>query len=138
MQRTINKDTDLPVWYKVIIMILVLVFILLGFAFREEWEDCLSSHYYKETSMGYRLDDADYYGINNYTVLNEIHGYENTGTMAVYAAVGKYYYQAVQYYALKAVGNVRAKDYLERMETYRGQMGEYAEHGDVIDEVLKQ
>ncbi len=137
MQKTTNKETNLPIWYKLMIIILVLAFIILGFAFKEDWEYALSNHYYKESSMNYRVDDEDYYNLYNYTTMNEIHGYQNTGNLEKYADIGKYYYQALPYYALKSVGSKRAGDYLSRMEEYRTQMGEFTEHADNIDTLLK-
>jgi len=88
-------------------------------------------------NMEYRLEDKNFERIDEWIVAKEATQSKITSQERALGNVGKYYYQALHYYALKAAGIDRASDYKERMEEIKAGLGEYENQAGVIDEILK-
>lgn len=88
-------------------------------------------------NMEYRLEDKNFERIDEWIVAKEATQSKITSQERALGNVGKYYYQALHYYALKASGIDRASDYKERMEEIKSNLGEYENQAEVIDEILK-
>ncbi|MBP5454333.1 MAG: hypothetical protein J6Y09_06970 [Lachnospiraceae bacterium] len=88
-------------------------------------------------NMEYRLEDKNFERIDEWIVAKEATQSKITSQERALGNVGKYYYQALHYYALEAAGIERASDYKERMEETKAGLGEYENQAGVIDEILK-
>ena len=88
-------------------------------------------------NMEYRLEDKNFERIDEWIVAKEATQSKITSQERALGNVGKYYYQALHYYALRAAGIDRASDYKERMEEIKAGLGEYDNQAAVIDEILK-
>ncbi|MBO7387386.1 MAG: hypothetical protein J6U15_06235 [Lachnospiraceae bacterium] len=134
MNKGVNVKLGLP--YKIIMIVLVLVFIVMGITMINELRDAGPYRGSNFSSVEFRLANKDYYNINEWFARKSAFFDSFSGKEENLGAVGKYYEQALPYYALKASGVSRASDYYERMEEYKGQMGEYENQADIIDEML--
>ena len=134
MNKWVNVKLGLP--YKIIMIVLVLVFIVMGITMINELRDAGPYRGANFSSVEFRLANKDYYNINEWFARKSAFFDSFSGKEENLGAVGKYYEQALPYYALKASGVSRASDYYERMEEYKGQMGEYENQADIIDEML--
>ena len=131
-----NNTTKIGITYKIILVILVLIFVGMGIGMINEIRDYGGSYSVTFNNMEYRLDDRNFYRINTWICQKEADFESISPKEKELGNVGKYYYQAIPYYALKAAGNSRSDDYKERMEEYKSEMGEYQNQADKIDEIL--
>lgn len=134
-KKTGNINPKLGTIYKVIIAVLAITFIILGINMVKELRYEYRYTHTTFENMEYRLSDQNFNRINEWICDKEAHFDLISGREKNLGAVGKYFYQAVPYFALKAAGNPRANDYYERMKEYKSQMGEYENQADVIDEI---
>ena len=137
-RNNLNENkTKIGAIYKIILVILVMIFVGMGIGMINELKSYNDAGYSaKLSNMEYRLEDRNFYRINTWICQKEATLDAIDAKEKELGNVGKYYYQAIPYYALKAAGNERADDYLERMEKYKSGMGEYKNQADVIDDIL--
>ncbi len=135
-QMNNGVNVKLGLAYKIIMIVLVIVFLVMGITMINELKDAGPYRGASFSSVEFRLENKDFYNINEWFARKSAFFDSFSRSELELGAVGKYYEQALPYYALKAAGVSRASDYYERMEEYKGQMGEYENQADIIDEML--
>ena len=134
-KTTSNINPKLGLISKIIVAVLTITFIILGIRMVSTLRNDYRYTHTTFSNMEYRLSDQNFSRINEWISDKEAHSDFISGKEKNLGAVGKYYYQAVPYFALKAAGDPRASDYYERMQQFKAQMGEYENQADVIDEI---
>ena len=132
-----KKNSDkLNTILKIVMVVLALVAVGTGY---HAYDSVINANHVSNptiSTMEYRLEDKNYDRLNDWICDKEASFKSITPREQALGNVGKYYSQAVQYYALKEAGIERANDYYKRMLELKGELGEYQNQAGAIDDML--
>jgi len=131
-----NDSKKLPIWYKILTIILVIVLVFLVFGFVAELKDDMKKYYSDPSNFGYRVAYRHYSDLYEDTqdLVND--NKYNPSSYAQYTALGEYYNSAIVYYALVDTDPTEAARFKAIMDESYGNVGELAGEVEKIDNLL--